>query len=325
MTLSRAVALAGSAGSIQAIRSILSTLPATFSAPIFVVVHVGASGRDLLADVFGQASSLAVKTAEDGDLVQAGQVYVAPADHHLLVVDGQCRLGRGPRENLSRPAIDPLFRAVGLAYGAGAVGLLLSGYMNDGAAGLADLKRCGGQTVVQSPGDADAPAMPLAALRASDVDFRAPADELADVLMRIVGTQPAAASQTWNDIALEVDIALGRPLGSRLLEQIADPSTVSCPACGGVLSKILGGSPVRYRCQVGHAYTGEILAKMQDEGLDEAVRVALRIVEERVTVMTTLAEDARRHGREAAAGEFTRRAEEMADYAETLRRAALNV
>ncbi|HZZ87337.1 MAG TPA: chemotaxis protein CheB [Caulobacteraceae bacterium] len=317
------MAIAGSTGSIDALRSILSRLPPKFPAPIFVVVHVGARGRNVLADIFGRAGELPVATAEDGEPAQPGHVYVAPADQHLLAVDGCCRLGRGPRENMSRPAIDPLFRSVGLAYGAGAIGVLLSGYMNDGAAGLADLKRCGGQTVVQNPGDAEAPEMPLAALRSNDIDFRAPANDLAELLVRLLAAEPQAASEAWDDVALEVEIALGRPVDSRLLEQIAAPSTIPCPACGGVLSQIRRTPPLRYRCQVGHAYTGEILAKEQDDGLDEAVRVALRIVEERATLMDKLADDASSNGRRVSSTEFQRRSEEFRGYADTLRRAAL--
>jgi two-component system chemotaxis response regulator CheB len=316
------VAIAGSAGSIGAITSILSGLPASFPAPIFVVVHVGARGQDILSGIFDRAAQISVKTAEDNEPVRTGHAYVAPADRHLLAIEGLCRLGRGPRENLSRPAIDPLFRSVGLGYGAGAIGVLLSGYMNDGAAGLMDLKRCGGQTVVQNPGDAEAPEMPLAALKANDIDFRAPATDIAALLVRLLEAEPEASSAQWDDIALEVEIALGRPLDSRLLEQIATPSTFPCPACGGVLSEIRRSPPLRYRCQVGHAYTGEVLAK--DDGLDEAIGVALRIVDQRATLTERLAEDARQSGRRASAAEFVERSEELRGYADTLRRAALN-
>ena len=323
MAIDRAVGIAGSAGSIDAIKTLLGELPPQFPAPIFVVVHVGSRGLNALAEIFGGAGVLPAKTAEDGEPVRPGHVYVAPADRHLLVIDGRCRLGRGPRENLCRPAIDPLFRSIGLDYGAGAVGVLLSGYMNDGAAGLADLKRCGGQTVVQNPADAVAADMPLGALRADDIDFRAPVKDMAELLVRILEAEPDVASQSWDDIALEVQIALGRAVDSRVVEAIAEPSTIPCPACGGVLSQIHQGPPLRYRCQVGHAYTGEILATELEADLDEAIGVALRIVDQRATLMEKLAEDSRRNGRESSASDFQERSDELRAHADILRRAAL--
>jgi two-component system chemotaxis response regulator CheB len=99
-------------------------------------------------------------------------MYAAPPAHHLLIIDGAIRLGRGPCENMARPAIDPLFRSAAVSYGPRVIGLVLTGLLNDGAAGLAAVKLCGGVMVVQNPADARAPSMPLGTLRASDVEYR---------------------------------------------------------------------------------------------------------------------------------------------------------
>lgn len=321
MDASRAIALAGSAGAIGALKTVLGGLPSELAAPVLVTVHVGAGSLNLLAQIFDAATPLAVTTARDGEPAISGHVYVAPADRHLLVIDRVIRLGRGPRENMSRPAIDPLFRALGLSYGSGAIGGLLSGYLNDGAAGIADLKRCGGLTVVQNPGDAPAPDMPFAALRASDVDYRAPTAEIAQLLVRLLSIKPALRKDPPVDVALEVDIALGRPLDGKMLQQIAEPSVISCPACGGVLSQVRRTLPLRYRCPVGHAFTGEFLAEEQYVGVDEAVRVALRIIEERAALTEKLAEEAHRAGRPKSAKDYERRAQEFRGYAEVLRQA----
>ena len=144
----------------------------------------------------------------------AGRAYVAAADHHLLVMDDTIRLGRGPRENLARPAIDPLLRSVGLSYGSRAIGVVLTGMLNDGATGLADLKRCGGVTVVQNPIEAREREMPLAALAASDVDYQTPIAELGALLKMLASEPPAPSPSPPEDIRLEVDIALGRPMGT---------------------------------------------------------------------------------------------------------------
>ncbi|WFU47652.1 chemotaxis protein CheB [Sinorhizobium terangae] len=317
------IAIGGSMGAIGALKHLLRELPSDFAATVFVVIHVGARGKDLLADIFNQHVEIAVKTAVDGEHVECGCVYVAPADRHLLVLDNKIRLGRGPRENLSRPAVDPLFRSIGLSYGPRAVGVVLTGMLNDGAAGLADLKRCGGITVVQNPLDAVEPGMPMGALKASDVDYRAPLADLGSLLLKLTGEQAGPAVPIPSDIRLEVDIALGRPVDPAAIGTIADTVPLSCPACGGVLSEIRSRPPLRFRCQVGHAYTSETLVTEKEGAVDEAMRVALRIIEERVTLCEKMADDAWRSGLDAAARANKQRAEEIRGHAETLRGAIL--
>ncbi|HEX3495564.1 MAG TPA: chemotaxis protein CheB, partial [Methylocella sp.] len=151
MSAERVIAIGGSAGAIGAIKTLCDSLPADIPAAVCIVVHVGARGKNVIADIFGERCSIPVTTAVDGERLQQGHVYVAAADHHLIVLDDTIRLGRGPRENLARPAIDPLLRSVGLSHGSRAIGVVLTGMLNDGAAGLAALKRCGGVTVVQNP------------------------------------------------------------------------------------------------------------------------------------------------------------------------------
>ncbi|QFI68237.1 protein-glutamate methylesterase [Sinorhizobium alkalisoli] len=232
------IAIGGSLGSVDAVKQLLRDLPADFDAAVFVVIHVGASGKDLLAGIFNDRAAIPVRTATDGEPVQPGRAYVAPADNHLLVMDGTVRLGRGPRENLARPAVDPLFRSVGMSFGPGAIGLILTGMLNDGAAGLADLKRCGGVAVVQNPADAVAPDMPLGALSAAEVDYRAPLSDLPSLLAKLAGEEAGQAVPVPDDVRLEVDIALGRRADPAKISVIADPVQLSCPACGGVLSQV---------------------------------------------------------------------------------------
>ncbi|WP_410218005.1 chemotaxis protein CheB [Paracoccus sp. (in: a-proteobacteria)] len=318
----RAVAIGGSTGAVPVLSKILAQLPADFPAAVLAVIHVGSEGRNLLSQMFARDCPLPVMTAEDGDEVRPGHVYVAPADHHLLVMEGRIRLGRGPRENLSRPALDPLFRSVALEYGPAAVGIVLTGKLNDGAAGLEAIQRCGGVTIVQNPADSIAPDMPLGALDASDIGYRAAADDMAMLLDSLMDMPIGPVAAAPEDIRLEVDIALGRPCNSRTLEKIAIPATLTCPACGGVLSEVKH-PPLRFRCQVGHAYTAQSLQAEQDNAVDEAVRVALRIVEERATLTERMAQDARKAGRTRSEESFRERAGELRHHAETLRNAAI--
>jgi two-component system chemotaxis response regulator CheB len=271
--------------------------------------------------MFGRHCPFPFSTATEGEALEAGRAYVAPADRHLLILDGTIRLGSGPRENMARPAIDPLFRSVGLSFGPRAIGVVLTGLLNDGAAGLADLKRCGGVTVVQNPTDADAPDMPLAALQASDVDYRVSLSDMGDLLMRLVGEPPGAATKLPEDIQLEVEIALGRPVGTNEAFRLGEPAPLSCPSCGGVLSQITRSSNPRFRCQVGHAYTAEALESEQEGSVDEALRIALRIIEERAVLMQKMGEEARRGRRLFSAESFEQRTKESRAHVETLREA----
>ncbi len=316
------IVIGGSAGSHSVLRQIMADLPEDMPAAIFVATHVPTSSPGYLVEALQSAGPLPVTHAVDGQPVEQGRVYAAVPDHHLILVDGIMRLGSGPRENLTRPAIDPLFRSAALAYGPRTVGVVLSGLLNDGASGLTAIKACGGTAVVQHPLDADSDDMPLAALEATNVDDVAPAAQLGSLLARLAGTDAGEAIKCPDNLALEVEIAVGQRLGSHALRRIADPSALSCPDCQGVLSEVRDEHPLRFRCQIGHAYTADVLAARTHE-VGEAMRVALRIMEERVTLVTRMAEEARTTGRTAVAELYEARAEEYERYANVLRQAAV--
>lgn len=316
------IVIGGSAGSLAPLKQILSDLPADLPASLFVATHVSAASPGYLAEVLMSAGPLPVSRAVDGQPVERGHVYTAVPDRHLLLVDGIMRLGDGPRENMSRPAIDPLFRSTALAYGPRAVGVVLSGLLNDGASGLSAIKACGGTTVVQHPLDAHADQMPLSALEAVQADEVAPAAEIGGMIARMALNDAGETASCPDNLALEVEIAAGGRLGSAMLRKIADPSALSCPDCQGVLSEVRCEHPLRFRCQIGHAYTAEVLAARSDE-VGEAMRIALRIMEERVTLVTRMAQEARSTGRNVVAELYERRAEEYGRYAAVLREAAV--
>lgn len=316
------VVIGGSAGSGPVLKQILGSLPKDIPATFFVATHVPATS-DYLAGALSRVSAVPVEAATDGQPVEQGRVYVAVPDHHLLVVDGTLRLGEGPRENMSRPAIDPLFRSAALSYGPRAVGVILSGMLNDGASGLWAIKACGGTAIVQHPLDAASDQMPLAALEAVDADEVASAEDLARVLAEVVGRDAGALVDCPDSLALEVGIAAGARLGAETLREFADPSPLSCPECHGVLSEVRGQRPLRYRCQIGHAHTAEVIEAGCVE-IDNALSIALRMVEERVTLVTRMAQDARDTGRSAVAELYESRAAEFRRHALVLREAAVN-
>ncbi|HEU4960200.1 MAG TPA: chemotaxis protein CheB [Sphingomonas sp.] len=316
------IAIGGSAGSGPVLRQIAAALPEDFAGSIFIATHVPTQSTGHLAAVLADAGPLPASQAIDGQPIERGRIYVAAPDRHLLLGDGAIRLGQGPRENMARPAIDPLFRSAALAYGSRAVGVVLSGLLNDGAAGLHAITSVGGTAIVQHPLDAAADQMPLAALEATEVDYVAAAADLAGVLTEVATSEAGPGKAPSEGLALEVEIAAGERVGSQNLRRLADPSPLTCPDCHGVLSEMRDGEPLRYRCQIGHAYTAETLVANIDE-VDQAVRVAMRVMEERVALVERMAQDARDTGRTAVAELYESRALEYRGYAKTLREAAI--
>ena len=300
----------------------LADIPQDLQASVFIATHLPARSPDYLSELLAVTSRLPVHEAVDGQPIERGRAYVAPPDHHLLLMDGVVRLGDGPRENMARPSIDALFRSAAISFGPRVIGVVLSGLLNDGAAGLGSIKSCGGTAIVQHPLDAEADQMPLAALESVEVDHVVAARGLAGLLSQVVPSIVTTTHDPSRELRLEVEIAGGSRLGSASLRQIADPSAISCPDCHGVLSEVRGSNPLRYRCQIGHAYTAGALMSRSDK-MNEAIRIALRVMEERVTLVERMAADARCTGRTAVADLYEARVEEYQRYATTLQEAAI--
>src|SRR6195952_873712 len=318
------IAIGGSTGALNALKRIFADLPADLPAAVFVVMHIASDSGDMLADILDAVGPMAVKTAAEGDIIENGRAYIAPAGRHLLVDRGIIRLGQGPRENMVRPAVDPLFRSAALSYGPRVIGMVLSGLLDDGAAGLAAVKRCGGLAIVQDPADAQADEMPFSALDACNVDYRAPASKLGEVLAQLTKEPAPPPLPVPGDIALEVQIAAGRPSTTDMIAQISVPVALSCPSCSGVLSEIAEPSRLRFRCQIGHAYTASTLEKEQEAAVAEAVGVALRVLEERHTLLIKMAADAKRRGQHLSAQQYAEKAAGFRQQADTIRKAAID-
>ncbi|MDD1536281.1 MULTISPECIES: chemotaxis protein CheB [unclassified Bradyrhizobium] len=317
------IVIGGSAGATAPLKQILSRLPPDLPAAVLIVLHIPAQGIGILSTVASSAGRLPVRQAENGMKIEPGQIYLAAPDYHLLMSEDRIVLGRGPRENMARPAIDALFRSAALHHGPRVIGVLLSGLLSDGAAGLNAIKRCGGMAVVQDPSDAMSDEMPLRAMEATTVDLCVPGASMGDVLSELAREPAGAALPIPPEIRLEVQIAAGERIGSDNLVAVANPVALTCPACGGVMSEVKDSRPMRFRCQVGHAYTADALAKEQEGRVDEALRVALRIIEERAELVHRMAADGRRSGRPAVAEMYDARATEYREYADMIRRVVL--
>lgn len=248
---------------------------------------------------------------------------MAPPDRHLLVQPDSLHLVRGPRENRVRPAIDPLFRSAAVAYGARAVGVVLTGLQNDGSAGLLAVKQCGGITVVQDPADAPYPEMPRSALEHVEVDYCLPMATMGTVLYQLTQKLPQGILPIPQDIRREVEMAehpLDQPLTD---EELATIAPLSCPECGGPLWEKAQNKLVRYRCREGHSYTADHLMADQEHVLAEALWTAIRTMEERVHVLRKLAQGRRERGQLKIARSCEAQAAELKAQAQYLRQLLL--
>ncbi len=317
------IVIGGSSGATAPIKTILGALPPDLPAAVFIVLHIPTRSIGVLATVAAAAGRLPVHQATDGMPIVPGNVYLAAPDHHLILTEGQMKLGRGPRENMARPAIDPLFRSAAVAYRSRVIGVILSGLLNDGASGLEAVKRCGGLALVQDPADAIADEMPRSAMQATTVDLSVPSARIGAVLSELVREPAGPGVPIPPDIRLEVAIAAGERVDTEVMQRLADPAALTCPSCGGVMSRLRNGKPLRFRCQVGHSMAAEVLAKEQENAVDEALRVALRVIEERAELVTRMAQDGRMSGRRVVAELYEERAQEYRRYADTIRRAVL--
>jgi two-component system chemotaxis response regulator CheB len=174
------IAVGASAGGLDALAHLVRGLSPDLRATLLVVLHI--SEKSFLPDILSREGPLAATHAHDGERPAPGHIYVAPPRHHLLLEGDHLRLVHGPRENRHRPAIDPLFRSVARSRREQAIGVILSGMLDDGVAGLFAIKARGGLAVVQNPADAAAPSMPRAALRYVDPDYCMPARDLGPLL-----------------------------------------------------------------------------------------------------------------------------------------------
>ncbi len=295
------IVVGASAGGVEAVRFLAAALPADLRAAVFVVLHIGAH-KSNLPWLLNQLGPLQAVHARSGDPIRAGHIYVAPPDHHLVVEPGCVRLTKGPRENWARPAIDPLFRSAARAYGAGVIGVILTGGLNDGTAGLYEVKQRGGTAVVQDPADAANPSMPRSALDHVAVDHCLPLPLLPGLLASLVAEKDA--SQTHP--------AHAKPSGKGMTAEykLDQPVAVTCPDCGGALRRIELGTLVQFGCHIGHIYTAEVMVAAQFAAMEVSLAAAMRSLSERAELCRLMAERSHAAGAQwdAAMGEARDRA-----------------
>jgi two-component system chemotaxis response regulator CheB len=307
-----AVVIGSSAGGIETLRRLVSKLPADFAAPIFVVQHIAPDYPSFLPEILNAAGKLHARHPRDGEAITSPGIYVAPPDHHLLIEDSHVAVKRGPKENRFRPSVDALFRSAAYVYHSGAIGVVLSGALNDGTSGLWTIKRLGGTTIVQAPADAINPSMPLNALQNVEIDHTEPVSRIPEVLMakvkQTIAATPAAAAELRR-VEIEHAIAAGNyPLDTGVLE-LGQASRYACPECNGVLGRIEEGVITRFRCHTGHAYTQEALLSSIQENSEETLAQTVTALEEGAMLLAEMGSRRRTEGNSSEAEEFFRKAE----------------
>lgn len=291
------VVVGTSAGGLEALDEVIGQFQDGLPASVFIVQHLAPEATgEALVEVLGRHKALRCKMAEDGESFEDGTIYIAPADFHLLVKEKKVMVTKGARENRYRPAVDPLFRSAAVTHGSAVIGVVLTGMLDDGTAGLVAVQKCGGVTVVQDPKDAAYPEMPQSAVNNLKVDHCVPLARMGALLEKLVREPAGKSTPIPKDIRTEAEIA------ERVLSNVAQVNALgaqvpyNCPNCGGVLWKMDTPDLQRFRCHTGHSFTTAALLESQSEKIEETLWVSLRMLEERKNLLNNMAQK-ERHGR----------------------------
>src|SRR5579883_1130219 len=296
------IVVGASAGGVEALAELVRGLPRSIPAAVCIVLHLPADSTSLLPQILGRAGVLPTVHARDGELLRHGHVYVAPPDSHLVVEPGRLRLVAGPR----------------------VIGVVLSGTLDDGTAGLLAIKRRGGLAVVQQPADARYPGMPQSALEHVVVDQVLPVRDMPAMLTRLAREQvPEEVPAPSGELAEEIRAAELSMERLNRGDYPGAPSVYTCPECSGSLWELRDGELLRYRCRVGHAYTAESLLAGQAGMVEAALWAALRALEEKASLAARLVQQSNARGYQLAAVRFAEQEEDARQRAAVIRRALL--
>jgi two-component system chemotaxis response regulator CheB len=320
------VVIGASAGGQRALDLLVKDLPKDFSGAVFIVMHVSPNYHSLLPAILSKNASIAVRHAVNGEPVRSGRIYVAPPDHHMVLETDRVRLTKGPKENRSRPAVDSLFRSAAYYYGPRVIGVVLTGTLDDGTAGLWSIKDQGGVTIVQDPDEAEHPSIPLNAKQNVQIDYCLPIGRIAQTLVRLTAESSGAAEDypVSDQLEIETRIALeNNPLSGGIVS-LGQPSIFTCPSCHGVLVEMKNGDLVRFRCHTGHAFSVQSLLAELNENTENTLWSAVRTMDEKIMLLDHLARHARDAEQPDAVKLLTGEVDEAKRQLDLLRRATLS-
>ena len=319
------IVVGASVGGLDALRAVVADLPSDLPAALFVVWHLAPESPALLPDILQRAGPLPALHPHDGEAIRPGRIYVAPPDHHLLLEDGRMRLRHGPKENRFRPAIDPLFRSAASAYGPRVIGVILSGALDDGTAGMAAVKARGGIAVIQDPREAINPAMPQSVRAHVAVDHCVPAAAIGPLLTDLA---PLVAAEGDKEVMtehldIETRIALEDNALAAGVMRLGTFSPYTCPECHGALLQLTDAGILRFRCHTGHAYSVNSLLAEVSGSIEAALWSAVRAIEERMLLLRHVADHVRAAGARPEADQLLQQAREAEQQVQLVRLAVL--
>ncbi|MFL5766181.1 MAG: chemotaxis protein CheB [Bacteroidia bacterium] len=320
------IVIGASTGGLETIKKMIRELPGDFSIPIFIVWHISPDAEGVLPKILNKENTIPAAHARHNEEIKSNRIYIAPPDHHLLVENNKILVTRGPKENRFRPAVDPLFRSAAYTYRNRVIGIILSGALDDGTAGLWTIKHYGGITVVQDPDDAEVPSMPENAIRNVKVDHRIRAGELSQLLLKLSTAPVPRNSPNRKDLQTkeEIDIAAEhRPMKNGKLK-FEELTPYTCPECHGVLSRLRNDNIIRYRCHTGHAYSSEALQTALAERIEDALYNAIRAIDESIILFNHLGDHLAEANQPKLAALYFKKAKKAREHAEWVRKAALS-
>ncbi len=326
MTRRNIIVIGASAGGFEVIKQIVAGLPASLEASVFIVWHMSADIRGILPEVLNKQQTLYAANAIDKEPIKPNRIYVAPPDRHLVIERDHVRVTRGPKENRFRPAIDPLFRSAAYAYGPGVIGVILSGALDDGTAGLWAIKSRGGIAIVQDPSDAQVSAMPSNALREVAVDYALPAIGIAPLLEELSAEEIPQYNFPYmesNEIKKEINVILQEGSADEAILQLGELTPYTCPECHGVLSAIKEGMRIRYRCHTGHAFSADSLLEALTENIEHSIWNAIREMEESVIFLNHMGDHLAEINQPHLAAIYFKKANEVMERIKLLRQAVI--
>ncbi len=321
--------IGASAGGFEALKRLVASLPPALDAAIFVVWHMAPDIRGILPQVLNKLNTVPASQAVDSELIQMNHIYVAPPDRHLLLADNRIRITHGPKENRFRPAVDPLFRSAAYEYGQRVIGVILSGALDDGSAGLWSVKQWGGLAVVQDPADAEVPSMPENALKAVQVDYKVPIAKMGALLAQLC-QEPFV--ETFHEIDMkenektekEVRIALQDNALEQGVMDLGDLSPYACPECHGVLTELREGNLIRFRCHTGHAFSADSLLSAISAKIEDSLWNAIRGAEEGIMLLNHMGDHFAEVNEPRLAAMYFKKSKEEEDKIQLMRQAILN-
>lgn len=309
------IVIGSSAGGLPALMEVVAGLPVSFPAAILVVQHVPPYADSNLHHILNRMGPLPAVAAKDGDKVVPGHIYVATADHHLLVEKEKLIVRKGPRENRFRPSVDALFRSAAYTYGSRVIGVVLSGALDDGTSGLWTIKRLGGLALIQHPGDALFPQMPVNVEQFVNVDYSVPASQIAALLSELTAKPSKAKTRiSKKEIALletEIVIATRDNAFQMGIIEMGELTPFTCPECHGALTQLKEGKIIRFRCHTGHAYTISSLLSEVSDNVETILWQAMQALEETTMLLTRVGEHFTDSKQDDIAKLFYKKAETM--------------